>query len=428
MRPIQTIRRLARGQTVAVLATALTFATACDKLLDVENPGRVPVEALEDPALMPTLEAASLQQFQCGFAQFVATTGMLSGEYLSANAFVDNHPWEWRGAVEIKGAPGSCPGAAARTTTSMGFYTPLQQARFQLEDAAVRAAKFTDAQVANRQKMLTEFAAYSGYAYTLLGEGMCEMTIDNGPKMTRAEVLGIAEKKFTDAIALATTLGDASLRNMATVGRARVRLDLGNLTGAAADAALVPAGFVRNAEYSETTPARENRLYNLTVRSDFLSVGPDYRNLTVNGAPDPRVKVVDTKRIGADNATPIWQQQKFITGAGAVPLPIASYAEAQLILAEAVGGQAGIDAINRVRALSGIAPLTFDPAANFTSIVLEERRRQLFSEGQRYVDMLRKNLPFLPAAGTANRKSQIFGTVTCVPLPDVETQNNPNFK
>jgi len=52
----------------------------------------------------------------------------------------------------------------------------------------------------------------------------------------------------------------------------------------------------------------------------------------------------------------------------------------------------------------------------------------LFSEGQRYADMLRKNIPFTPAAGTANRKSQIFGTVTCVPLPDVETRNNPNLQ
>ena len=426
-------RGIGARASLAVITFGLALAAACNSLLTVDNPGRVPVETLDDPALMPTLEAASLQQFQCAFAQWVGTAGMLSGEYLSANAFVDNHPWEWRGMVEIKGAPGACPGANARTVTFMGFYQPMQLARFQLDDAAARVEKFTDAQVANRQRMLTEFAAYAGYAYAILGEGMCEMAIDNGPKMTRAEVLAIAEKRFTTAIALATALGDASLKNMATVGRARVRLDLGNLAGAAADAALVPPGFVRNAEYSEVTPARENRLYNLTVRNDYLSVGPDYRNLTVNGVPDPRVKVLELKtstgatKIGPDNATPMWQQQKFIATAGATPLPIASYAEAQLILAEAVGGQQGLDAINRVRALSGIAPIT-TPPADFTATVLEERRRQLFSEGQRYADMLRKNIPFTPPAGATNRKSQIFGTVTCVPLPDVETRNNPNFK
>ena len=107
-------------------------------------------------------------------------------------------------------------------------------------------------------------------------------------------------------------------------------------------------------------------------------------------------------------------------------LPIASWAEAQLIYAEAVGGQLGLDAINRVRAASSIAPLVMDPSdANaFETAVLEERRRQLFSEGQRYGDMLRKNLPF--QTGT-NRKGQTYSNLTCVPLPDVETLNNPNL-
>lgn len=306
----------------------------------------------------------------------------------------------------------------------MGFYTPLQQARFQLDDAATRLLAFTDAQVPNRARFITEMRAYSGYTYTLLAEGMCEMALDNGPRMTKAEVLAIAEDRFTDAISRATALNDASLRNMAIVGRARTRLDLGNLAGAAADAVLVPSGFVRVAEFSETTPTRENRLYNLSVRNDFVSVGPDYRGLTVGaGVPDPRVRVTDMRRIGPDNNTPIWQQQKF-TGSGAVSLPIASWAEAQLILAEASGGQAAVDAINRVRAVAGVPALVPPPGSDMTTLVLEERRRQLFSEGHRYADMLRKNLPFITGV---NRKGQTISSLTCVPLPDVETQNNPNF-
>ncbi|MGQ0650374.1 MAG: RagB/SusD family nutrient uptake outer membrane protein [Gemmatimonadaceae bacterium] len=417
VRPV--LSRLVR----AMVATSLVTTVACDSLLEVENPGRVPAEALADPTLAPVLQAAALQQAQCGFAEFAATAGMLSGEYLSANGFVNNHPWEWRGINEIKSSPGGCNNG--RATTSMGFYTPLQQARFQLDDLAARLADFTDTQVPNRQRMLAEMAAYGGYAHTLLGEGMCEMAINNGPKMTSAEVWAIAEQRFTTAITIATAINDASLRNMATVGRARVRLDLNNLTGAAADAALVPAGFVRNAEFSETTPTRENRIYNLTVRTDNLSVGPDYRNLTVNGVPDPRVRVTDMRRVGPDNVTPIWQQQKF-TGSGAVPLPIASYAEAQLILAEASGGAAAIAAINRVRALANVAPMATPPAGtDITALVIEERRRQLFSEGHRYVDMLRKKLPFTTGV---NRKGQNISNLTCVPLPDVETRNNPNFK
>ena len=419
-RPSARSRRARAGLLALTLATS---SSACNSLLDVDNPGRVPVEALEDPALAPVLEAAALQQFQCAFAQYVATAGMLSGEYLSANAFVDNHIWEWRGVTEIKQNPGSCPGG--RAVTSMGFYTPLQQARFQLEDLEKRMQETTDALVPTRPRILAETAAYGGYAYLLLGEGMCSMAVDNGPEMTRAQTLAIAETRFTTAIARATALNDASLRNMATVGRARTRLNLNNLPGAAADAALVPAGFVRNAEYSEVAVTRENRLFNLTIRNDYLSVGPDYRGLTVGtSTPDPRVRVTNVNRNGADNATPIWQQQKFI-GTGAVSLPIASYAEAQLILAEATGGEAGLAAINRVRALTpGVPALTAVPA-DFTALVLEERRRQLFSEGHRYGDMLRKNLPFISTG--ANRKGQTYSNLTCVPLPDVETRNNPNL-
>lgn len=413
----------------AMLVVSLTALGACNSLLEVDVPGRVTADALSDPGVAPILHAAALQSAQCAFAQYVATTGMLSGEYISANGFVDNHPWEWRGIVEIQNAPGSCP--AGRNVTSMGYYTPMQQARFQLEDQARRLETFTDAEVPNRQVMLAEANAYAGYMYTLLAEGMCELAIDGGPKLTPAQVLALAETKFTAAITTATALpvttGNTSILNMARVGRARTRLDLGNLTGAAADAALVPAGFVRNAEFSETVTNRENRLFNLTVRNDFLSVHPDYRGLTVNGVADPRVRVNNVNRIGGDNVTPIWQQQKFI-GTGAVALPIASYAEAQLILAEASAGQAAIDAMNRVRALSNIAPLpAFAAGTDVGALVLEERRRQLFSEGHRYNDMLRKKLPFQMGTNGVNRKGQTFSNLTCIPLPFVETRNNPNF-
>jgi hypothetical protein len=39
--------------------------------------------------------------------------------------------------------------------------------------------------------------------------------------------------------------------------------------------------------------------------------------------------------------------------------------------------------------------------------------------------MLRKGLPF---SSGVNRKGQTISSLTCVPLPDVETRNNPNFK
>jgi len=418
----------ARRSAAALLMIGFTFTTACDQLLGVTNPSSVPDDLLSDPTLMPALAAGAIQTFQCGVINFAATGGMLAGEYWSSNGFVNNHTWEWRSVADIKNSPGSCN--YGQNTTSMGFYTPLQQARFQLDDAFKRIDAFSDAEIANRAKLLAELRADAGYTYLLLAEGMCEMTIDGGPKMTKAEVLAVAKDRFNDALTRANAVADASLKNMALVGLARTALDAGDLAGAATAARQVTANFVRNLEFSTSVQSRENRIYDLNVLQDFISVAPAYQTLTVmvtgqaTPQPDPRVPTKDGGRTARDGATRWWQQLKFASS-GAVGFPVASWAEAQLILAEAVGGQEGLDAVNAVRATKNIQPLVPLPTDNWTALVLEERRRQLFSEGQRYADMLRKNLPF--QTGT-NRKGQIYSDLTCVPLPLVETQNNPNFQ
>ena len=58
----------------ALGALLLAFSAACNSLLTVDNPARVPTEQLDDPALMPILEAAGVQTLQCGLNAF-ATTG-----------------------------------------------------------------------------------------------------------------------------------------------------------------------------------------------------------------------------------------------------------------------------------------------------------------------------------------------------------------
>jgi len=422
----------ARRSAAALLVLGLAATSACNSLLDVSNPSSVPASDLEDPLLMPTLEAAAIQTFQCGLVNFAATAGMLSGEFWSSNGFVNNHPWEWRGVAEIKSNDGSC--AYGRNSTFMGFYTPLQTARYQLENTFDRTDKFSDTEVPTKAKIQTEMRAYAGYAYLLLGEGMCTMAVDGGPEMTKAQVWAIAKDRFTDAIARATALNDASLLNMARAGLARANLDLGDMAGAATAARLVPTNFVKTAEYSEQVQARENRFYDLNIRDDLISVTPPYYNLTVlligqtTPSADPRVPVRNVGRAGDDNVTPYWQTSKYTPATSATataPIPIASWVEAKLILAEAVGNTTeGKAAVDSVRATKNIQPLVVNPGDDWTTLIIEERRRQLFAEGQRYVDMLRKNLPF--QSGT-NRKGQTYSNLTCVPLPDVETRNNPNF-
>ena len=378
-------------------------------------PGQVAEGELDNPLLAPTMVVGAIGEFECALGQYVATTGVLSGEYIVGGFLLASNIWGRRWRPNILETAGNCGGG-------YGYYTPLQTARFMAEDGSRRIEAFAEADVPNKNGLLAQLAAYAGYSNTLLGEGFCEMAIDAGPLETREQIWARAEEWFTKAITLAQSANDASIRDMALVGRARVRLDLGKKTEAAADAEQVPVGYVRNATHSTTIARRNNRVYTANIRDRDISVGPNYRNLTVDGEADSRVRVTFANRNGVDGVTPQWDQTKYT--ALNSNIPIASWNEAQLIIAEARGGQAAFDAINRLRTRAGLPLLAAGTAVDSTTI-LEERRRQLFSEGQRYNDMLRHNLPF-PSG--VDHKGQLYGDVTCVPLPNVETLNNPNIR
>jgi len=130
----------------------------------------------------------------------------------------------------------------------------------------------------------------------------------------------------------------------------------------------------------------------------------------------------NANRLGNDGVTPLWQQLKY-TGETS-PMPIATWNEAQLIMAEAEGGQGAVDAINRLHAAAALPPFTSSDPAAITAQVYEERRRELFLTGHRIFDMLRLNIPF---DSGSDAKGQPFGSTSCLPLPDVEVLNNPNF-
>ena len=157
-------------------------------------------------------------------------------------------------------------------------------------------------------------------------------------------------------------------------------------------------------------------------QSNNTSVAPAYRTLN-----DPRVSVTDINRTAADQVNRLWNQNKYASLTATYP--IASGIEAQLILAEARGGMEGVNILNTLRARTGVAlpALTAAEAGNFAGALAEERRRELFLQGNRWFDMKRFNLAQVPAAGALYPKGGSYGTQRCWPLPDVEKLANPNF-
>ena len=420
--------RGARRWIGAALALALA-AGACDTLdnaLDVEAPSRIPAGNLADPSQANLLLTGAIADFECGFGAYTVMSGLVGTELMDATQTADRWPYDRR---EV--AP-SDSRYATFDCESLGVYTPLSRARWAAENVLSKLEGWTDAQLPagqSRVSMIATAAAYSGYAHLLLGEGFCsgvllDANLEPGGEVTPQQMLERAEVRFTRAIEAAQAAGNAEIRNMALVGRARTRLNLGDLQGAAADAAQVPADFVKTVTASTVADRRYNRVFAQNNQGQSVSVAPEFRGLTVGGVPDPRVRVTDTGR-NATDGTRIFVQEKY--SGLAASLPLATGDEARLILAEVQGGQAAVDIINAFRTRAGLPAFAGGSAAAIRAQVIQERSRELFLESHHLGDVNRYDLPLTPAAGAVFPKGGSYGTTTCLPLPNVERLNNPHI-
>lgn len=416
-RPATTRRRRA-GAGMLVFAAALLVA-GCDQLLQVEVPGDVDAGSLDDPRMAPILVAGVIADFECAFSNYTLLAGSVADEIMNAStaAVYNNYDRRFISPSESSFATGSC-------ASGTGLYSPLSTARFVADDTYQRLEGFADADVPNRASLMATSAAYAGYSLVLFGEGFCETAIDSGPALTPNEVLALAEDRFTAAIQHAQASNNAEILHMAYVGRARARLGLGNLAGAASDARQVPEGFRKDATHSGVNARRENKVHTFSHRERWSTIHPNFWDVTWDGEPDPRVAVSDAGRNGSDELTPLFLPDRFASADD--PIPIAHWEEAQLIIAEAEGGATAVEIINDLLARVGLEPSfsATDPA-EIQAGVIEQRRRQLFLQSHRLGDMIRYGLPF--STGLHPYKLTEYGNTTCFPLPDVERFNNPNI-
>jgi hypothetical protein len=424
-------RYLAHLLPVAGLAAVLCLAlTGCSDLtsLNQEAPSRIPASTLEKPENAVLLVEGAVGDFECALANYIVAGGLVGDEL--GNAVLRNDIWDFDRRTIIPTNVRYSTLTCGEDVTSPTVYTVLSIARYDADNILKLLDSWTDEEVPNRIDLIATAAAYGGYSLVLMGEGMCSSALDDGPELTPAQLLTEAETRFTRAIDAATAAGDDSILNLALVGRARARLDLGDKAGAGADAALVPPGFVLQATRSGTKPRRENFVYTYLYRELEGTVDVPFRDVTFEATPDPRVTVIDAGILGADAATPIFQPAKYPTID--TPIPVARWEEAQLILAEAdvaagdVGG--AVDIINTLHTNAGLPPYSGGSADQVQTQIIEERSRELFLEGQRLGDMIRYGLPLYPAPGTPFPVAGgFFGTQVCFPLPTVERLNNPNI-
>jgi starch-binding outer membrane protein, SusD/RagB family len=417
---------LGRAVRSAAAVCVLTALAACDtdSLLKVSAPNALPAENLETPDAATLLVNGAIGNFECALGAAILVTGIIADEFGDAQLGAAQWPYDRRDANL---QPGSIYGTSGCTSAQgPGIYSPLSVARWSADNAYRALDGFTADQVAKRDSLMAAASLYAGFSLTHLGMAMCSAALDEGPEITNMQLFAEAEQRFTRTITHANQAGVTAFVHAANVGLARARLYQGNGAGAATAAALVPAGFVLNATASDAEPRRYNRVYHSNIQSRFYTIEPQSRNLTTGGVPDPRTHVINSGNRGQDGEI-VWYQTKY-ESFGA-PLPVARYEEAQLIIAEAEGGQTAVNIVNALRAAHGLPAYTGPTdAASIRDLIVEERRRELFVEGFRLHDIHRFNLPLIPAPGTEFPvKGGTYGSTTCLPLPDVERFNNPSI-
>ncbi len=433
-----------------------------DTLLDVDSPDIVPGDVAAHPDNLQSLRNGVLFEFARAFTGpagsndypgIIGTSGVMTDEQWYASTFTQMREIDSRGIPVENG----------------GIVTVFRHVQRARNWAEVTAREFANSPSANSadHALVTNLA---GYAHFFLADNFCSGTplshtsisgaLEFGPGLTTTEMLERALGRFVEARAIAQAAGSAQQLNLARVGEARALLNLGRRGEAATVAAQVPAGFSHRIEYSEVASGQSNGIWaqiNSNRRSSLASqegpngirffdrAGTNAATLTV----DPRVPVI-SRDLGLGNTgVAVFRTGKFATRGANVPL--ASYVEAQLIVAEnllADGSSAAyLPVLNALRAdvASHLPTLGITPPAGASLPALtdpgsrEARILQLYQErafwlhltGQRLGDLRRLMRLY------GFQQNQVFPTGTTVfntpyqtdvnfPVPFVEG-NNPLF-
>jgi hypothetical protein len=465
----------------AALALLIGATSACDTLLEVELPGSITGDELNDPQLADIWRLSAMGRAECSIQAYIH--------------WDDNDDIWWRaigyqgGAWEYRDQPNTGT-TCGRTGSSYSWYVPMQVARAENERVYDAYSGFSDAEVENREQGLAITAMYAGYMYQLLGERMCSLAVDLGPLMTSNEVEATAEEWFNTAIGHINATGDFSLPStesmMQTVllGRARARFWQDDYTGAAADATQIQPGFISWVTRDNSEFERRNHIWDYGYSSiqatvarpiihpwgspgavqipftgyydfvdgdndaqgrpvvHFLAIDAEGRN-NIDGFPifdyepgttpdSARVRVHMTNLIVPGTSINVVGEAKYLAIDDWIPM--ARYEEAQLILADIAHANGDLPgAIGYVNAVRDAAtpPLPHYTVASPTAqevkdLIIEERRRALFLEGRFANTKIREDLWFPLGEGTVpTGYSYLDGT--CMTMPDIEYELNPNL-
>lgn len=402
----------------ALLVACWLPLAACSDVLEVDSPGRIADEDLNDVDAIPGLVIGMSSDLMEAYDASLDDISLASLEL-------------WHGGSYDYA---DIPRGIILPEDVNGEWGEMHQARW-VAERGIERMKAMDAFADEFDSSPLVARAYllAGLANRLLGENVCETAIDGGPREPNTVHFDRALEQFSEAIRIGEAAKATDIVAAAYGGRASVRAWLGDWAGAVEDAKKVPTSFIYwilfgtendNDIHFETFSRPEYTVY----LTEFM----DHPN-------DPRVPwrtvfdaTGDTAK-GANGSTPFLQQLKYSeTGAD---VPAVKGTEMLVLRAEAALRAGDIDAamslINEARAfyeMSALStPATLEEAWD---ILFYERGATLWMEARRLWDFRRWHEQTGPGHSDWRQENSLDPSRlrdVCIPISDEELRANPNL-
>ena len=407
---------------IHVLAAALAVLplAGCDDLVDVVNPDVVEASSVDPNTDQATFAFSALQNWYDTYTDAIVYQAWFTNEARVGDTFPTRNEFGRRIVSDNNG------------TMESEVFSPLSLAIATTADATDLLSTLDDAST-NLNLLRVNFA--SAWARLTMAETFCQSVIRLSAPMTPTQMLDSAIVAFERAVSIGTANGSATgvaFANAARVGLARALLDKGNTSEAASVAAAVPADFEFLVEYADISGNRGrlgNDVFSFSAGGgrESLVVGPEWRAFADAG--DTRIQYQDAGRLAQDGELQLFTQRKY-PGYDA-DVPLASGLQARYIAAEANGTAAQLTLLNERRAANGYTPFVSTDASAILEEFLLQKGLDLWLTGSRMGDYFRHGdaVPFIIPPGNNYYKPQLgeVSTQTCIPVPNEEKDNNPNW-
>lgn len=380
-------RKGAAGVGSALLLT-LTLS-GCD--FDVVNPGPVEDAFLDNRTAHEAMANGVQVQLADALTNVAYTTGAVTREIFPA------------GSTGSFGITGAQQIGIIRYDDTHVSWTAHQRARQMATQFMTRFEENENVDVQGYEPAV-RIALWGGYANRLLGDAFCTAVRDGGAPEPRTVFWEDAEDWFTRTISLAGG-GFPDVVMAAYAGRASVRANLGDWTGAMADAAQVDDDFSWEMPYTTQESSQHNRIY-------YAGANQPYRAHTVWNTPyeqyyldtdDPRtpwgqnpdIPLGDAGLAMLDNGRATWYFQ-LKHDRRESPHELSSGWEMRLLEAEnrlhdGLFDATTLELINRHRVELGLDPWTptLGSEQEFWEVYMRERGIELWLNARRMIDLHR---------------------------------------